>query len=314
MQKRRILVRKIASAYLPKFYDGAQGSHTKDRLPVFRRPSLGFNPRIEIQSNAPKAESQRPPSPAEPVSELRRIPIRECREPLVDYRERCPDLVIAQPVFDYTRAALVRMTVAEMLNRAATALPRGYRLGILEGWRPVYIQRRMYLTTWNRFKSQHPDWSDVKLRRVVNRFTAPPEAPVPPPHSTGGAVDVFLVDSSGKRIDHSHPYELLDSRAFSMHAKGLDPESERHRTILREAMLHGGMTNYPSEWWHWSYGDQGWAYRAPQGSAYEPTEKVAIYGPIFEPDGWSPTVEDVNDDPLIRLDAAERSRRSALRD
>jgi len=233
---------------------------------------------------------------------------------LVDYTSYCPGLEIAKPVFDYTRATFVRKTVGDMLNRAVAALPKGYRLGILEGWRPVYIQRRMYLTTWNRFKAQHPDWSDVQLRRVVNRFTAPPEAAVPPPHSTGGAVDVFLVDESGKRINHSQPYELLDSKSFAMDCHGLDGEAQAHRTILRQAMIEGGMTNYPSEWWHWSYGDQGWAYRAPQGSLYEPKEPVAIYGPIYAPEGWTPVPEDQTDEPLIRLDAAERARRQSIMD
>lgn len=273
-------------------------------------PGAQMNPKSKIKN----LKSMRPPSLAEPITELRRVPIRECGEPLVDYTAYCPGLEIASSVFDYTRATFVRRTVGDMLNRAVLALPKGYRLGILEGWRPVYIQRRMYLTSWNRFKALHPDWSDVQLRRVVNRFTAPPEAKVPPPHSTGGAVDVFLVDESGRRIDHSSPYELLESKSFGMFCPGLSPESERHRTILREAMLAGGMTNYPSEWWHWSYGDQGWAYRAPQGSAFEPTERVAIYGPIRQPEGWTPVSEDQTDAPLVRLDAAERARRAALID
>ena len=240
------------------------------------------------------------PSPAEPVYALRRIPIRENGEPLVDFLEACPGAIPAAPVFEYTHATLVRKSVAEMLNRAIAALPEGYRLGILEGWRPRYIQRRMYLTSWLRFKKLHPDWSDLQVRRVLNRMVAPPDAAVPPPHSTGGAVDVFLVDDEGERIDLYSPYEMFDPRCYPAFAKGLSETALRNRTILREAMLAGGMTNYPSEWWHWSYGDQGWAYRGPQVPG-DPWPEAALYGRIDAPEGWEPVAGEDEEVPLARI-------------
>lgn len=255
----------------------------------------------------------RRPSPTEPVAELKRVPIRENGEPMVDFSIVCPELVIASPVYRYTRATLVRATIAKMLNRAAEAIPRGYRLGILEGWRPNYIQRRMYLTQWIRFKQLHPDWSDLQLRRVVNRFTHPHDAKAPPPHASGGAVDVMLVDADGQRLDHSSPYKVFDPKNYSHDCPGLSDIARKHRQILREAMLHGGMTNYPSEYWHWSYGDQGWAYRGshapgvplspapPVPSLGQSPQGFAIYGPIFTPEGWTPVAEDDNDEPLERL-------------
>jgi D-alanyl-D-alanine dipeptidase len=215
----------------------------------------------------------------------------------VDYSAHCPGLVIAKPVYQYTRATFVRKSVAEMLNKAVAALPKGYRLGIIEGWRPRYIQRRMYVTQWARFKKLHPDWSDVQLRRVVNRFTHPADSRVPPPHSSGGAVDVMVVDEAGERLDHSSPYKVFDPRNYPAAAQGLSETAERNRAILREALEASGMTNYPSEYWHWSHGDQGWAYRGghPQ----------AIYGPIDAPEGWRPVPEDDLDEPLVRMWGAD---------
>ncbi|MDT7587682.1 MAG: zinc D-Ala-D-Ala dipeptidase, partial [Pseudonocardiales bacterium] len=36
--------------------------------------------------------------------------------------------------------------------------------------------------------------------------------------------------------------------------------------------LHSvGFVNYPTEWWHWSYGDRYWAIKT--------TAAAAIYGP-----------------------------------
>jgi D-alanyl-D-alanine dipeptidase len=177
------------------------------------------------------------------------------------------------------------------------ALPKGYKLGIIEGWRPGYIQKRMWLTSWLRFKKLHPDWSDHQIKRIVNRFVAPPEAAVPPPHSTGGAVDLQLYDAYGKLVDLSSPYEVFDPHSYPVDTKGLSDEAAKNRAILREAMLASGMTNYPSEWWHWSYGDQGWAYRGGHSHA--------IYGQIKSPEGWKPNPIDVNDEPLVRVSTSD---------
>lgn len=232
-------------------------------------------------------------SAAEPVRELRHIKIQECGEPLVDYLALCPKLLRARSRFEYRRESLLRRSVAEMLCKAADALPPGYRLAVHEGWRPLYIQRRMYQTTWERFRQAHPDWSDLALKRVVNRFTAPLDPRVPPPHTTGGAVDLWLAHDDGSEYDHTSPFERFDRHCFPTLAPGLSPVARENRRILSEALEAGGLTNYPSEYWHFSYGDQGWAYRT--GAPH------ALYGPVV-PENWTPDERDAIDAPLIRPD------------
>ena len=61
----------------------------------------------------------------------------------------------------------------------------------------------MYLMVWDMIKKANPEWSETKLKRVVNQFSAPISTQVPPPHTTGGAVDVNLLDALGRRLDHS---------------------------------------------------------------------------------------------------------------
>lgn len=227
---------------------------------------------------------------AEPITELRHVRIADNGEPLVDFLDFCPELILDRPRFAYKRETLVRESVARMLCQAAKSLPKGYRLAVIEGWRPPHIQRRMYLSTWRRFAEQHPDWSEVKLKRVVNRFTAPINDPrVPPPHSTGGAVDVYLRRDDGAPVDFSAPYDWLDARCFPFDAPNLAPEALRHREMLAEALLPTGITNYPSEFWHWSYGDQGWAYRGGHPHA--------LYGRTMPP-GYTAPPEDDLDEPM----------------
>lgn len=230
----------------------------------------------------------------EPVTDLKRVPIRECGEALVDYRQVCPELCLERMRFDYERAYLAREGLARRLCLANEYLmKRGYRLSILECWRPAHIQRRMYLASWARFKEMHPDWSDTKLKRLVNRFTAPPDHVVPPPHSTGGAVDLWLADMSGQTLNHRDPYEMRDPAGFLFDAPKLTDEARRHRDLLAEALVSTGVTNYPSEYWHWSYGDQGWAYRGGH--------EAALYGRV-SPEGYVAPVKDDIDGPLVWIE------------
>ena len=230
----------------------------------------------------------KPISIAEPVSDLRRIPILECGEPLVDFRN-IPNVVLGQPRFDYRRETLLRQAVAERLAAAAAALPKGYCIGVIEGWRAPHIQRRLYAMVWNRFKKSNPEWSDVRLRRFVNRFTAPMNPRVPPPHTTGGAMDVELLDLAGRPHDLVSPYERRDVKCFAFDAPDLSELARENRAILLGALKSAGITNYPSEFWHYSYGDQGWAYRG----AYS----AAVYGAIT-PNDWSPDPRDDIETPL----------------
>jgi D-alanyl-D-alanine dipeptidase len=230
---------------------------------------------------------------AEPVTELRHIKIVDNGEPLVDFLKACPELVLDHPRFTYRRETVVRESVARMLCEAnATLLKQGYRLAIVEGWRPPHIQKRMYLGAWARWKKMHPEWSDVTLRRVVNRFTAPPHGRVPPPHSTGGAVDLVLADKAGNVQDAVSPHEPYEPACFPFAAATLSYTARANRQRLWDAIVPTGMTNYPSEYWHWTYGDQGWAYRGGHPNA--------LYGPIT-PNEYQPQAADVSDEPLVLL-------------
>lgn len=246
----------------------------------------------------PQSNDSKTPSIWESVTALRRIPIAENNEPLVDLHKHNPELLFDDPYFRYTRAAFARSAVAEKLRHADKLLQaQGFRLAIVEMWRPPHIQRRMYQTGWAWWKERHPDWGDSQMKRVVNRFTAPVDNPrVPPPHSTGGAVDLTLVSDTGVRQDLSSPYENSDPRSFPFSAPGLSPAAHGNRDILAKALLSAGLTNYPSEFWHWSYGDQGWAYRGGHGTA--------LYGPVI-PAGYTPDPDDLIDAPLERFETKE---------
>jgi D-alanyl-D-alanine dipeptidase len=191
----------------------------------------------------------------EPIRLLNAIVERENGEPLVDVREFAPSLRILRPqVIPY-----VRQTVAEMCEQAAQSLPEGFHLGLIEGWRPIERQQRIYDIMWKFALEAFPTREHAALRRTVCRWVAPTDQKAPPGHCTGAAVDVWLVDDAGELIDVSSPYDRF--KAAPTYSLGLSEEAARNRTILVEAMLGAGFSNCRDEWWHYSWGDAGWAVR-----------------------------------------------------
>lgn len=219
--------------------------------------------------------------PSEPVRALRRVPIAECGEPLVNFLGACSGLLLDRPRYDYRRETLLRGSVAAMLCRADAALrPRGYRLAVIEGWRAPHIQRRMFLATLDGLRLQHPEWPEARLLRVAARYSAPPDEPdCPPPHVTGGAVDVMLALPDGAVCDHHSPLDPWDTASYALDCPGLSAEARETRRRLADALSAAGLTNYPGEYWHWSYGDQGWAYRGGHPHALYGATVPADYVP-----------------------------------
>ncbi len=205
-----------------------------------------------------------PRSFGEPLTRLRAVPIEDNGEPLVDPRTLSPRVHFAQkhPKFeDMKRVPVVRRRVAEMLAEAAESLPQGTDIVIIEGFRPLAQQRWMYEQIKAEFAEKHPEWSKATLHRITNTLSAPPDDPCPPPHSTGAAVDLSLMTMPAcDWLDMTSPFEM-DEASAPGDTPGLSETARKNRRLLFEALEKTGLTNYLGEWWHWSYGDSGWALR-----------------------------------------------------
>ena len=218
-------------------------------------------------------------SVVEPIRELSKIKIVECGEPLVSLREVCPKLVLTDEPdrSGGPRLFFVREAVARMLCEAQEMLPPGYRLKIWSAYRTLDYQRRIYREVYERFRTEHPEWPENILRRQVNRFVHPPDAKAPPGHCTGGAVDLTIVGPDGEELDMTSPYSaqiperMLTAETYS---PKISTQARKNREFLLKIMTTVGFTNYAGEWWHFSYGDSGWAWRLGR--------KTAIYG-LAEP-------------------------------
>lgn len=213
------------------------------------------------------------------------IPIRECGEPLVPLPpqllrlEPHPYQALGAPYGHQGCPFRLRRGVVERLLRAQehlVALAPGRRLAIFDAWRPLAVQRFMVAHAFAeecQVRGLDPllDGPGQRaVRQEVGRFWAPPsdDPAMPPPHSTGAAVDLTLADAAGHPLAMGGDIDAIGPVSEPDHYAGAaasDPGGSAagfhaHRCLLQRVMAEAGFARHPNEWWHFSHGDQLWAW------------------------------------------------------
>ncbi|MFC5958135.1 M15 family metallopeptidase [Streptomyces pratens] len=199
------------------------------------------------------------------------IPVADCGEPLVDVRLQESFAVDSRKADQSGVFAYLREGVLTRLLKAQELLPGGVRLLFVEGYRPPALQRFYFERYADHLRADNPDWSPAQVREAASRYVSPPEIA---PHSAGAAVDLTLMSADGRELDmgtrvNASPEES-DGACYT-DADGVGSEARANRRVLGDALTAAGLVNYPTEWWHWSYGDRYWALQADADSA--------VYGP-----------------------------------
>lgn len=146
----------------------------------------------------------------------------------------------------------------------------GWRLRVFDAYRPNAVQQFMVTHTYSELRTQQPQLSERDLWDMVYTFWAQPseDAATPPPHSTGAAIDLTLQDAQGRELDMGTPIDEFSPRAHPDYFadKPEHADIQRHRMLLRTLMLEQGFAQHTAEWWHFSYGDQLWAWHQQDAS------------------------------------------------
>ena len=187
------------------------------------------------------------------------VPSRDDGDPLVDVRD-VPELMLDGRAADAEGAyARLRSEVVSRLVDAQSKLPEGVRLLVVEGYRPYAAQQAIFTGYQGELRRLHPGWGEDRLYVEASKFVSPVEVA---PHSTGGAVDLTLCTSAGVELDMGTAIDATpvesDDACFTA-AANIGAEARENRRVLIDALTAVGMVNYPTEWWHWSYGDRYWA-------------------------------------------------------
>jgi D-alanyl-D-alanine dipeptidase len=229
------------------------------------------------------------------------IPINECQNPLVAipahpfvFTEPHPYVKFSAPYGDVS-PWMLRQGVLDALLYADEELNTrrpGWRLKLFDAYRPVPVQAFM---VWREFgiqaelighslasyrnptelKTHDPGLYETLAIKVFEFWGIPSDDPrTPPPHSTGAAIDLTLQDESGQEIDMGCPIDETTARAYPDHYKdALSPAAHAfhaYRVLLNDVMTSAGFSRHGNEWWHFSLGDQMWAWSRG--------ESIAIYG------------------------------------
>ena len=129
-------------------------------------------------------------------------------------------------------ACYLHADTAALLRQAVTlAVELGYRLRILDAFRPAEAQWRL----WEHL----PDPT----------YLADPARGSP--HSMGAAIDLTLVDvATGEALDMGTGFD--DMRPLSWHCCAAVPApAQRNRVLLLGIMTAAGFDFYRNEWWHY---------------------------------------------------------------
>ena len=155
-----------------------------------------------------------------------------------------------------------------------------FNLLIYDSWRPLEVQEFMF----KRAISLECEKSDIDISfeniksyqsilKKVEKFWAYPsyDNRCPPPHSTGGALDVCLSDKDGNLVEMGSMVDQMDETSNPYFYANIKNEEaiiwNSRRNLLREIMTKFGFAQHPNEWWHFSYGDQLWAWKNKKANA-----------------------------------------------
>ncbi len=166
-----------------------------------------------------------------------------------------------------TEEIFLRSALVMKLERAAMRIqPLGLRLLIQEGYRSLLVQKFVQeVSVLNGLRKENPHLSEAELRAKVSLFAASAYGDLntsPPPHLTGGAVDLTMVyASTGEQVDMGKGGGLYNT-AYPDALESLEgfEEARRFRRLLFWLAHEEGFVVNPTEWWHLSFGDQMWAW------------------------------------------------------
>ncbi|GAA1745034.1 M15 family metallopeptidase [Nonomuraea bangladeshensis] len=200
---------------------------------------------------------------------ISRMPLEESGEALLDLRtvqalRLDPRLADADGFY-----ARLRLGVVDRLVTAQTLLQPGLRFLIVEGFRPVDLQTRYFDAHVDRLRIAYPGHDDKWYHQRASRYISPPEVA---PHVAGAAVDLTLCGPDGAELWLGTEVNDTDTDTCHTASTAISPEAREHRRTLGDVLTRVGLVNYPSEWWHWSYGDRYWAHITGASAAR--------YGPV----------------------------------
>ncbi len=149
----------------------------------------------------------------------------------LDMKYATSDNFLKSKVYDCADCYLRMRTVAQLIEANRDFLKKGYRIKIFDCYRPLDVQKQMFKIVPNPTYVADPAKGSI--------------------HNRGGAVDLTLIDSSGKELDMGTSFDHFGPASAHDYSK-LSDEVIKNRKYLRKIMQRNGFRTFESEWWHYN--------------------------------------------------------------
>lgn len=151
---------------------------------------------------------------------------------IINLKYATTDNFVKEQLYDCGRCFL-RHEAANQLAKVQKILAnKGYGLKMLDCYRPLPVQQRL----WDKFKN-------------ASYITPPDKGSM---HNRGLAVDLTLVDNSGQELDMGTAFDFFGKEAHHTFTN-LPDTVLANRKLLKSTMEMAGFRSIRTEWWHYSY-------------------------------------------------------------
>lgn len=149
----------------------------------------------------------------------------------------------------------LRQAALAALSTGVDMLPPGFGVCVLDGWRPLALQREI--------------WAVETAAGTPDGYVSEPstDPASPPPHLTGGAVDATLT-WQGVPLALGTPFDCFSPAAAPTAYESTPGVVRDLRRMLHAGMGRAGFVGLACEWWHFEIGTARWATRTGQPAWY----------------------------------------------
>lgn len=147
------------------------------------------------------------------------------------------DNFVKKAMYPSPTCVLTKGTTEKLIKANNLVKKQGFTIKIWDAYRPLSVQKIMWEATPNKNYVANPYRSGSK-------------------HNRGAAVDVTLVDRTGKEVKMPTEFDNFTAKA-SPNYKGMSLEQRNNLDILSKAMTSAGFKPISHEWWHFE--DTDWA-------------------------------------------------------
>jgi len=152
----------------------------------------------------------------------------------LDIRYATTNNFLKRKLYTVAKCAL-RASVAQKLALVQTDLEKiGLGLKVYDCYRPFSVTKQMWQA-----------WPDPRYVANPARGSR---------HNRGAAIDLTLVDRTGKELEMPTPYDDFTKKAHADYQGG-SAQSRKNRQVLKDAMKKQGFIGITTEWWHFDSED-----------------------------------------------------------